>query len=264
MKKPPEKLLQDFTQEVISRTGEKPTLVTAAVRGYYEQIRHTPNAGGRLIILFGELSKAYGGREVITEYILDQCCTIVMEQFPFLSLDEIEVAYRMWAAGDLETKGSAEMYGGSFNAGQVGKVLGAYAQHRKKIVAEFLRTKDAVEEARADRTREEHARQKYEDALGEWWLSEQSDWRELPLHRCETAIKRGLVTATDEEKAEILDDARQIAVMELNGRMEDARGRGIRGMGDLRNIEKLLKEDTPPTAQAIYSKLLVFRKHFLR
>ena len=80
-RKPSERLLQEVTREVTNRTGHNSGNVSAVVNGYYAQVRHAENAFARLLILLGELSKAYGGREIITDYVLDQCATLVWNDF---------------------------------------------------------------------------------------------------------------------------------------------------------------------------------------
>lgn len=213
------------------------------------------------------VAKSYGARREITEEIQKESTRLVQEQFAFLAPQEITEAYRQWAAGELNLrKGEAEMYGGQFDAAQLGKILAAYAERRRKIVGQYLRTRQEEYEQKA---REESvARKKAEfekqfPATIEKLKATAQDWRECPEWIYEAARKRGLITFDNAQEAQgIYEDALQLARMELQGVYDEAKEKGGKSVFQMREIEREMKsEDSIESrAKVIARKLSVFRK----
>ncbi|MCB9288890.1 MAG: hypothetical protein H6560_16400 [Lewinellaceae bacterium] len=121
-------------KKALSQSGVSPALLDATINGYHNQLRHMPaeKAFARLMMAIKEVAQDYGARQAVLEETFTECVRITRKKFAGLGIGEVREAYRMWAAGELNMrKGEAEMYGGQFNAAQLGKVLAAYMEQRR-------------------------------------------------------------------------------------------------------------------------------------
>ena len=84
------------------------------------------------------VAREYGATKEIPAETLGECVKLVMRKFGALGIQEIREAYRMAAAGEI--KPEQKMWGGIFNAAQLGSVLTTYQNHRKAIAAELIKT----------------------------------------------------------------------------------------------------------------------------
>lgn len=243
---------------ISGETGLPGQLIETAVAGYYNQIRKLEPLRAKILTVkeLSEVAGEYGARHDIAEKVLQEAARLVVQKFPFLGLHEIREAYRMWATGDIQVKG-AEMYGGEFNAAQVGKILSAYNEQRKKALAEYLRHRMEEMERRERELRAEKARQEYEENF-ERLLSEctAEDWRDVPHHWFGTAWRRGMIELSLEEIEDIKRDALQLAEIELQNEKEETGSPFARN-----NLEKYIKDGgVEERARTIAMKITVFRK----
>ena len=245
----------------MSQSGASPALLEAAVNGYHNQLRHMPpeEAFGRLMIALREVAQDYGARQAVLEETFTECVRITRKKFAGLGIEEIREAYRMWAAGELNLrKGEAEMYGGQFNAAQLGKVLAGYMEARKAALGAYLRELEAYQREQERASKAERLRQEYEEDFEKNLRALQpKSWQEVPFHWFETAWKRRLIRLTEAEQQELLAGARALALEEAEKEKEGA------SIFQRQQVEKLIQgEGLEERAKTIARKLALFRKFY--
>lgn len=237
--------------------------------GYACQVRHMDKAraAGMIQIELERVAASYGARQDIGEGVFSECTQIIISKFPGIGVNEIREAYRMKAAGELESlpKGKGEMWGGVFNAEQLGAVLAAYMQQRRKALAAYLRHKAEVMEAAEKEAIRERQRSEFErafPALIEKMKEEAKDWRDCPFYLFEASWKRGLIRLEEGEKESIMEDARQLARMEAENAYAEAEESGGRGIFRMRELRKAMEDERGIEARAktIARQLTLYRK----
>lgn len=247
--------------KVISESGAPADIADAAVVGYAAQLRHMPEHRPLILLELPQIVRDYGAREVIHQSIYEEAAKLILEKFSFLGLNEIREAYRLWAAGVTDPKG-AEMYGGTFNAGQLGRVLGAYCEHRKAVIGVYLREVAAAKEQAEDKARREKMQAQFEENFPRRIAEARqtmTDWREVPGFWYQAALDRGLFTITRAEALEILEEARELARLEVENEAEDLETSRRKLL--LAVLESA--DDMEAKAKAIARKITVFRKLIL-
>lgn len=129
---------------VAERTGSSRELVSLVSQAVLEQIRIramlVENEGHALALLAVELQTCaiqYTGCVKTDDLVFDECVEFIIERFAGLHIDEIRHAFRLAASGELgEIK--LEAYFGTFTVAMLGRILTAYEQYRKKIVADVM------------------------------------------------------------------------------------------------------------------------------
>jgi hypothetical protein len=158
----------------------------------------------------------------------------------------------MWASGDIQIKG-AEMYGGEFNAMQMGKVLSAYLGYRKPVLAKVLDIKTEMEEA-ADRSEKNRiAKEEFEIQFPKTILAARetiTKFSEVVPWWYDSALKRGYFTITIEQKREIWKSAKHLAAIEKEARKREER------FGKL----QIVSMDATDIAVRISQQMVVFEK----
>ena len=204
------------------------------------------------------IAQEYGARTAIPYHIQAECVRLVLEKFGHIGLNEIREAYRLYAAGEIRIKGG-EMYGGEFNAAQLGKVLSAYNEHRKGIISAYTELVHAMAEDQAETQRAEKSRMEFEVRFQAWLKkakADQTDWRDIPAFYYDAAISRGLITFNPGEKKQIWEDALVLAEVELQEDVESEFGAKTKAV--------INEQDIEGRARAIAKKLSVFRKIILK
>lgn len=245
----------------MSQSGASPVLLDAAITGYHNQLRHMPmeEAFARLMVALREVAQDYGARQAVLEETFTECVRITRKKFAGLGIEEIREAYRMWAAGELNLrKGEAEMYGGQFNAAQLGKVLAAYMEQRRAALGAYLRELEAYHREQEKASKKERLKREYEENFERILRGFQpKSWREVPFHWFETAWKRGLIRLTETEQVEVLAQARALALEEAEEEKEKA------NIFQRKQIEKLAEgEGLEGRAKTIARKLALFQKFY--
>lgn len=222
--------------------------------GYAEQIRHIPNAVGRVLIELPQVVKLYGGRQDIDSEVLKECAKLIVEKFGMISVLEIKEAYRQWSTGETNVRGG-EMYGGEFNAGQLGKILGAYVEKRKMVLGAYLREKEEQQE----RERKDQKRKIMKEAFDRQFpqLIEDAktsitDWRDIPAFWYDAANDRGMISFEHGEAVAIFAEAQEL---ERKERI-DNKGENM----TLNDIFRKEKSDPIGRSKVIARKLTVWKK----
>lgn len=206
-----------LAEMVSNRTGASMVRVEEVIQAYGCQIRHLPGIStlpadeaeeqirkaslAQVMTEIAQVARSYGARVAIPPEVYTECVRLVLDRFAFLSLDEIRISYRMWSAGEIKAKG-AEMYGGEFNAAQLGKVLAAYAAHRKPILGNYLRLDgDAKRKTQTD-ARAKRLKQQFDEQfplLIEQAIINKISWEEVPAFWYHAALDRGMFEVDIEE-----------------------------------------------------------------
>lgn len=196
-----------------------------------------------------QFAESYGSRKGINDEILAECIELLIEHFGKIGVTEIRTAYQLWSMRVIE---GAEMWGGEFNAQQLGRVLSDYVRYRHKVVMQIIEEShriDREQKRRAfmDQKNEETkaafpedlqaAKEQYQK--GEW----SKEWRSVPGHWYSLAAYHGFLTLDDDfvlqdldadEKADFWRKAKEAAQQELSvecqsliasGRAQEARSR---------------------------------------
>lgn len=239
---------------VTDKTGCTKDFAKIVSDGYYNQIRHMEQPAGQIFIELGQVAKLYGAREKIDPEVMKEAARLIVERFSFISIGEIREAYRQKSTGDIKAPGS-EMFGGEFNVDQLGKVLGAYCQKRKKVLGAYLSEKRDMEESKAREEREEKLRKQFEidfPKLLEEAKENMTDWRQVPYHWYATAYRRGMLNLTEKEVEEIGAEAMRITKAEQQEEKSE--------MNIMEALMKNEKSDPYQRAETIARKMIVFRK----
>jgi len=247
-----------------ARNSEQPTaLVYAAVRGAAAQLRHVPadTAAAQLQVEMHKVAEAYGARSSISPEALKECVRLILSKFGGIGIHEIREAYRMKAAGELRMpKGKGEMWGGEWNASQLGEVLAAYMEHRRAALSAYNRLLHEIEEEKrkaevAERQKAEFLR-KFPERVAQ--VQAATDWREVPEYIFDKCLADGLITFAPGEAHAILEDARELARIEHEEEIAEAieAGKSLRVHG----LTLFGPTNIEGRAKAIARKLSLFRK----
>jgi hypothetical protein len=237
--------------------------VQSAVRGSLAQIRHMePSTATALLqVELHRVAEAYGARSQISREAMRECIHLVLSKFSGLGIHEILEAYRMKAAGELHMpKGKGEMWGGEWNANQLGEVLAAYMEQRRLALTAYNRLKHEQEEAAkkaalAEKQRAEFL-QRFPQRVEEARQAE--DWRKVPEYIFDKCLADGIIKFAPGEAQGILEDARELARLEHQNEIEEAIEAGRPLL--IRHLRNLEPEDLEGRAKVIARKLSLFRK----
>lgn len=210
-------------REVHTTTGVSKEKVEVALLGYHQNIRDLPEeeAAIKVTALVKQIAKKYGARESIEKSVLSECVNLILQKFNLLGLNEIIEAYRLWTIGDIKVRGG-EMYGGVFHAGQIGRVLAAYAESRALIVGRYLTIKYEADKKRRREEEKAAKRAKYEEEFPSYlanWTGQ--SWQDVPYHWYNTCMKRNMIQFAPGEAQKIFEKAKQLAKLEIQTETEE-------------------------------------------
>ena len=176
------------------------------------QIRDNPNAEADIISNLNAVAGAYGAREKLDKETISAAVDFVRQHFAFLAAPEIQKAYEMNAAGLLEER--AETWGGRFSVDQLGKILSNYTNHRRRLMAAYIRETEAIREAERQAEREEAMRQQFEDVFlqkMEFVKEHGTSWEDVPEFWYDELKKRGAVRMTKQKGEDYYQKALEVA-----------------------------------------------------
>ena len=255
---------ESFLRKVSSRAEQPVAWVESAVTGYRNQIRHAPQEviAGQIMAAISLLAKNYGARADIEPEMVKEAVRLVMTQFSHLGVDELKDAYRLWASGQIDAGKGSEMYAGQFSAGQLGKVLGAYCEHRKKIIAAYTNLLDQEREEQEEEARVARMKSQYMSRFREnisRFCESGKGWQDVPAHWYQMLTKLGDLNPTEAEIKQLTEDAAELAEMELRAEIEEEANPFKRV-----NLERIFQAGgIEARAMVIYEKMAVFRLYVL-
>jgi hypothetical protein len=192
--------------------------VLPVVSGYHNKVRDLSeveqNAYASLAVTY--VSKSYGARVTVSKEVLNECIQIFLDNFNQLGVEEIKEAYRLWSIGQLNIKGSAEMYGGEFNAAQFGKIMAAYVEYRMTILGAYLNARE-IEKREKEKAEvmERRKERNLETFRYDFDTADFKDYTEVPGWWFDVARKQGLIKIEKEAALEIFEKAQTIAAIQL-------------------------------------------------
>lgn len=257
--KPSDASIMSLKRKVIKKTGIAKTSVDAAIRGYQHPLRKEENPSGLLLLELPQIAQEYGARKMLGDGVQKECVRLILTKFKNIGVFEIREAYRLKAAGHLKAPG-AEMWGGEFNADQLGKVLSAYVEHRKKIIAEFLEEKQRAEESAETKRRRKEFDEKFPRMI-EQAREEKKDWRDVPEYWYDAARIRGMFSFEPGEANAIFAEAKKLAKIEFQNEKEEA---PIMQRAKLQAAALGVGDDFEFRAKRIARKITVLRKLILQ
>lgn len=198
-------------------TGCSKSLVEAAIKGWGFPIRKMDEASADFQThnLIAEVALNYGSRVEAPPMIYRECLTVMQQKFSHLGADEIREAYRANAAGELDTKGKGEMYGGEFNAANFTAVMAAYSEKRRKVIAAYTNALHEASEKAKSEARKEKQRREFEENFESILkrLAEKAEsWMDCPAHLFFSCEEKKMINLTVAEKKEIFERAHQCVV----------------------------------------------------
>lgn len=249
--------MPSLLQKIAVETESTGDFVKFVAKSHANQIRHMDQveAYRQIDLLLPTIAQMYGQRAEVDDLVWKECIRLVYEKFPFLSIAELKEAYRQWSTGEIEAKG-AEMYGGQFNAGQLGKILGAYADRRKRVLGAYLREKEEIKEQEDRETRKRIAQEAFDTAFPHMIANAKktiTDWREVPVFWYDAAMSRKMIEFEPGEALRIFEDAKELELIERANEQEE-------GMKSLADVFRQEEKNPIERAKVIARKLAVFRK----
>ncbi len=232
-----------------------PRSTAQKVAGYYiDKLRDKGEDPARILILaeLPLIAQDYGANGY-DQGVQDECLRLIWNKFNHLALNEIREAYREYASGENEIKGAA-MYYGNFNAMNLGKVLTAYSENRKRILAAILNEASETKRMSENERRKIEQRERFEKQFSSTLMKAKgkiTDWQRVPEYFYHSAMKRGYIKFTPGEAAQIFEDAKEYVDIEL-AEWEESNVNRFR--------EKPSRENL---ARSIARKITVFRKIIL-
>ena len=235
-----------------------------AVTGYGMQVR-TYDSKPDLYAEITNVIRDYGTRKAVQPEIMNEAVRLVLEKFGFLGANEIREAYRQHAAGETQTP-AGEMYGGEFNARQLGAILEVYNERRKKIIADYLNAKAEERSHWEEEVRAAKAQSQFETNFFTSIIQaryDQTPWRKIPAAWYDFAEARGWIAPTKKEKVA----AWNRAIDEYEGEKADLTMQEHTTKGSEAARELLRRMESGENAQArviAISKKLLFHEKMIK
>lgn len=207
-------LSKSLLQKVIEVTGEQRRFIRLIAENIPNQIRRIDpgHAKVKLTIELNLIADQYGNRRKLTDPVLQECTRLIFEKFNHLSISEIREAYRQHAAGEIESKGG-EMFGGQFNAHNLGRVLSAFDERRHEVYAEILKAKSKQQTEEETKRRQEKNRQQFEKDFPRIIMEAKTtaeSYHQVKAFWYEAAERRGMLSVPKEYKIQIMDLAKRL------------------------------------------------------
>ena len=170
------------------------------------------------------IAPVYGARKSVPADVVEACLEIALEHYGGLGLEEISLAYRLWAAGRIQ---ALEMYGGEFNATQFGRVLHAYEAYRRGVKYALAQAESDERRQRRREEREERHARDYERLVAEFpqdvQLAREHDLFErpsaIPRTWYQLAERHGMIQYAKGEKLRLC----QLAERQVEAEQRDQR-----------------------------------------
>ena len=161
------------------------------------------------------LAKEYGARKNIEPNVLAECTELVKQDFMHYGLAEIRSAYRAWVSGKI---GGDKMWGGEFNAAQLGSVLTNYEDYRRNVINAYKAEENRLNREKARVLEQERTQAKY-NATFHLMLNEYkqkcTSWQDTPHWLWTQCRKRELIKFDEGEAKQIKLEALEIAKKQI-------------------------------------------------
>lgn len=175
----------------------------------------------------------------------------IIKTFGQIAANEIEIAFRLFAAQSLDLDEDVKFYGKA-NMHTIGKILNAYLIYRRKIIAAH---DNEVAALRHNANMEERARKTREELYANFptMLKEfkGKDYTAVPLYWYDMCLQFDMVTYMEGEKRALWEEAKELALKEPPENMD---------LMSIRSHAKKIEQGNLKRAAVIAQQLAVWRK----
>ena len=175
----------------------------------------------------------------------------IIKPFGQIAANEIEIAFRLFAAQSLDLDEDVKFYGKA-NMHTIGKILNAYLIYRRKIIAAH---DNEVAALRHNANMEERARKTREELYANFptMLKEfkGKDYTAVPLYWYDMCLQFDMVTYEEGEKRALWEEAKELALKEPPENMD---------LMSIRSHAKKIEQGNLKRAAVIAQQLAVWRK----
>jgi hypothetical protein len=175
----------------------------------------------------------------------------IIKTFGQIAANEIEIAFRLFAAQSLDLDEDVKFYGKA-NMHTIGKILNAYIIYRRKIIAAH---DNEVAALRHNANMEERARKTREELYANFptMLKEfkGKDYTAVPLYWYDMCLQFDMVTYEEGEKRALWEEAKELALKEPPENMD---------LMSIRSHAKKIEQGNLKRAAVIAQQLAVWRK----
>jgi hypothetical protein len=175
----------------------------------------------------------------------------IIKTFGQIAANEIEIAFRLFAAQSLDLDEDVKFYGKA-NMHTIGKILNAYIIYRRKIIAAH---DNEVAAFRHNANMEERARKTREELYANFptMLKEfkGKDYTAVPLYWYDMCLQFDMVTYEEGEKRALWEEAKELALKEPPENMD---------LMSIRSHAKKIEQGNLKRAAVIAQQLAVWRK----
>ena len=175
----------------------------------------------------------------------------IIKTFGQIAANEIEIAFRLFAAQSLDLDEDVKFYGKA-NMHTIGKILNAYIIYRRKIIAAH---DNEVAALRHNANMEERARKTREELYANFptMLKEfkGKDYTAVPLYWYDMCLQFDMVTYEEGEKRALWEEAKALALKEPPENMD---------LMSIRSHAKKIEQGNLKRAAVIAQQLAVWRK----
>jgi hypothetical protein len=175
----------------------------------------------------------------------------IIKTFGQIAANEIEIAFRLFAAQSLDLDEDVKFYGKA-NMHTIGKILNAYLIYRRKIIAAH---DNEVAALRHNANMEERARKTREELYANFptMLKEfkGKDYTTVPLYWYDMCLQFDMVTYEEGEKRALWEEAKELALKEPPENMD---------LMSIRSHAKKIEQGNLKRAAVIAQQLAVWRK----
>jgi len=175
----------------------------------------------------------------------------IIKTFGQIAANEIEIAFRLFAAQSLDLDEDVKFYGKA-NMHTIGKILNAYLIYRRKIIAAH---DNEVAALRHNANMEERARKTREELYANFptMLKEfkGKDYTAVPLYWYDMCLQFDMVTYEEGEKRALWEEAKELALKEPPENMD---------LMSIRSHAKKIEQGNLKRAAVIAQQLAVWRK----
>ena len=187
-------------------------------KAYNEQIRDcNPDVvAGQILLELKIIAENYGANEELGKDNLEECLSLIFQQFSYLSVRDLKKAYQDWMAGKLNLGKEALMWHGKFNAGQLGKVLLAYRNRRKIILARILNENNKIQEEARKTAKKQKLKADFEASFPkniEKARGENVEWEDIPPWWWTIIKKRKWLKFQPGEAQKLFEEAADLATV---------------------------------------------------
>lgn len=201
-------------------------------------------------------------------HILESCVDFVFSYFSMLRLEEIKMAFELALAGKLKDCDIATYYG-KFTVQTLSTVLNGYLLLRKQIQAEFQHMEDEAKKIKGEQEIAERNAKTIEDVKTAYGFLRASydllgtlNEELIKPFWGKILVEQGIINFTQEQKAAIYKEAKQIVKNEVKaslGANEDMMIRKsiVNLLNDIEN--EMQNEDYEAKSKAKYSHLIVVK-----